>query len=132
MAKVARYSLVAGLPSGGARWKPLQVTIYLTDADEYLLRLVEARSLRERKSRSAVMLSILEEHFEKTHRLGEILVDLGALSPTDLAEVLELQERSFTDKLLGELLVSERGVSIDAVERAMTIQSRFREEERQL
>ena len=55
----------------------MQVTIYLTEHDEYIVRLLDDRSRRERKSRSAVILSILEEHFEKDKRLGEILVDLG-------------------------------------------------------
>ena len=105
----------------------MQVTIYLTDADGYLLRLVDEQSHRDRKSRSAVMLSILEEHFEKNHRLGEILVDLGVLSPADLTRVLELQKESFADKLLGELLVSEHGVDTNAIDRALTIQSRFKE-----
>jgi len=73
------------------------------------------------------MLSILEEHFEKNNRVGEILVDMGVLSAADLARALELQEDSFTDKLLGELLVTEHGVDTAEIERALTIQSRFKE-----
>jgi len=104
----------------------VQVTIYLTEEDTYLLRLVDEVARRERKSRSAVMLSILEEHFERDHRLGEILVDLGALSTIDLEKALRAQGDTFTDKLLGEVLASEHGVEEDAIERALTIQRRFR------
>jgi len=104
----------------------LQVTIYLTEHDEYIVRLLDDRSRRERKSRSAVILSILEEHFEKDKRLGEILVDLGVVSPKELDRVLQLQRDSFSEQLLGELLVSEQGIDEMDVQRALEIQSRFR------
>ena len=104
----------------------MQVTIYLTEGDAYLLRLVDEVSQRERKSRSAVILSILEEHFERNHRLGEILVDLGVLSTADLEKALKAQGETFTDKLLGEVLASEHGVDEEAIERALAIQRRFR------
>lgn len=41
--------------------EPDQVTSYLTEKDEYVIRLVDETLQRERKSRLAVMLSILEE-----------------------------------------------------------------------
>ena len=105
----------------------MQVTIYLTEEDSYLLRLIDEGSRRERKSRSALILSIIEEHFEKGRRLGEILVDLGVLSEADLAHALELQKETFADKLLGDVLVSEHGVQEESIARALTIQSRFKE-----
>jgi len=105
----------------------LQVTIYLTDQDKYIVRLLDEHSRRERKSRSAVILSILEEHFERDKRLGEILIDLGVLDRAELDRILQLQQTGFADKLLGELLVSEQGVAETDVRRALEIQSRFRE-----
>ena len=72
---------------------PVQVTIYLTEEDSYLLRLIDEKSLKERKSRAVVVLSIMEEYFEKGHRLGGILIDLGVLLEKNLADALALQRR---------------------------------------
>ena len=110
----------------------MQATIYLTEEDSYLLRLIDESSRRERKSRSAFILSIIEEHFEKGRRLGEILVDLGVLSEADLAHALTLQKETFADKLLGDVLVSEHGVKEESIARALTIQSRFTQPVRQV
>ena len=85
----------------------MQTTIYYNEEDSYLIRQVDAKSQRERKSRSSVILSILEEYFESEKRLGEILVDLGVLSHSELAKGLELQKTQFTDKLLGDILLEE-------------------------
>ncbi len=105
----------------------MQTTIYYNEADAYLMKQVDAKGRRERKSRSAVILSILEKHFEREKRLGEILVDLGVLSHVDLAKGLELQKSKFTDKLLGDILLEERLVEPEAVERALIIQGRHNE-----
>ena len=102
----------------------MQTTIYYSDADMYLVKQVDAKGRRERKSRSAVILSILEDHFEREKPLGEILVDLGAVTHTDLARGLELQKTTFTEKLLGEILIQEELVEPCAVERALIIQDR--------
>jgi len=110
----------------------VQVTIYLTEEDSYLLRLIDEQSSRQRKSRSACILSIIEEHFEKGRRLGEILVDLGVLSEADLAHALELQRETFADRLLGDVLASEHGVEEESIARALTIQKRFTEPVRQV
>lgn len=105
----------------------MQVTIYLTEEDSYLLRLIDERAKSQRKSRSAIILSIIEEHFEKGHRLGEILVDLGVLSEDELLQALTLQKETFADKLLGDVLISEQEVGKEAIARALTIQRRFKE-----
>ena len=102
----------------------MQTTIYYNEGDAYLVKQVDAKGKRERKSRSAVILSILEEHFEREKRLGEILVDLGVLSHADLARGLELQKIKFTDKLLGDILLEQRLVDPEVVERALIIQER--------
>jgi len=106
----------------------MQTTIYYNQEDAYLLKQVDCKSQRERKSRSSVILSILEEYFESEKRLGEILVDLGVLSPSELAKGLELQKTQFADKLLGDILLEEELVAPEAVERALIIQGRSRQE----
>lgn len=106
----------------------MQTTIYYAQDDAYLMEQVDQKGRRERKSRSAVILSILEEHFERNKRLGEILLDLGAVTHADLAKGLTLQESKFTDKLLGDILLEESLTSPDAIERALIIQGRNAEE----
>jgi len=106
----------------------MQTTIYYNNGDAYLMAQVDAKGRRERKSRSAVILSILEDHFESDKRLGEILVDIGVLSHSDLNRGLELQKTRFTDKLLGDILLEEELVTLEAVERALLIQDRQQEE----
>jgi hypothetical protein len=102
----------------------MQTTIYYSDDDAYLMSQVDAKGRRERKSRSAVILSILEQYFESEKRLGEILIDLGVITHADLAKGLELQQTKFTDKLLGDILLEEEYVTPEAVERALMIQGR--------
>jgi len=105
----------------------VQTTIYYSEDDAYLMEQVDAKGRRERRSRSAVLLSIVEEHFEREKRLGEILVDLGALSHADLAKGLDLQESNFAEKLLGDVLLEQELVGKEAVDRALIIQGRHRE-----
>lgn len=106
----------------------MQVTLYYNSEDQYLLELVDGIAERERKSRSAVIMSILEEHFERGKRLGEILVDLKAVSPQDVEQALREQKRASNGRQrLGEILVV-RGSARDAqVKRALVIQGRFRQ-----
>ncbi|MEN6369652.1 MAG: hypothetical protein ABFD77_08155 [Thermotogota bacterium] len=105
----------------------MQTTIYYSDEDAYLLKQVDAKGRRERKSRSAVILSVLEQYFEAEKKLGEILIDLGVVTHADLAKGLELQQTRFTDKLLGDILLDEEIVTPEAVERALLIQGRGRQ-----
>ncbi|MEW5826964.1 MAG: hypothetical protein AB1778_09065 [Candidatus Bipolaricaulota bacterium] len=104
----------------------MQTTIYYSDEDAYLIKQVDAKGKRERKSRSSVILSILEQHFECEKRLGEILIDLGVLTHADLARGLRLQETKFSKKLLGDILLEEEIVPAEALERALLIQGRQR------
>jgi hypothetical protein len=107
----------------------MQTTIYYSDDDAYLIKQVDAKGKRERKSRSSVILSILEQYFECEKKLGEILIDLGVMSHSDLARGLQLQQTKFTKKLLGDILLQEHLVSPEAVERALMIQARGRASE---
>jgi len=105
----------------------MQTTIYYSEVDAYLMEQADAKGRRERRSRSAVLLSILEEHFETEKRLGEILVDLGSLSHADLAKGLDLQKRQFAEKLFGDVLLEQELVDKEAVDRALSIQGRHKE-----
>ena len=103
----------------------MQVTLYFGEEDRYLIRLVDEKAYRERRSRSSVVLSILEEHFEGHKRLGEILIDLKAVRPQDVEEALKAQQNG-TNKPIGEILVEKGFVDKRDVERALQIQSRFK------
>ena len=99
----------------------MQTTIYYKDEDEYLIDKVEEKANRERKSKSAVILSILEEYFEAERRIGEILKDMGAVSPDKVKAALETQEKG-TEKKLGEILVENDHVREVDLDRALQVQ----------
>jgi len=105
----------------------VQLTVYYSQEDQYLRDLVDQEARKERKSRSAAILSILEEHFEQEKRIGEILVDLGRVTAQRVEQALALQQKKNDSRLLGEILVGERCVDRGAVDRALAIQSRFQE-----
>lgn len=100
----------------------MQTTIYYKEEDEYLINKVEQKAERERKSKSAVVLSILEQHFEAEQRLGEILRDLGALSVDQLNQALQLQQEQDQDKKIGEVLVEKDYAREVDIDRALEIQ----------
>ena len=102
----------------------MQTTIYYSEDDAYLIKQVDGKGQRERRSRSAVILAILEEHFESEKRLGNILLDLGVITHADLAKGVELQKTTFTEKLLGDIFLEAEIVPPEAVERALIIQGR--------
>lgn len=104
----------------------MQVTLYYSEEDKYLLDLVDKMAQQQRKSRSAVIMSILEEYFERDKRLGEILVDLGALDSARVQQALKEQEADGRRRLIGEILVEKGWVRPQEVERALLIQSRVR------
>lgn len=99
--------------------------MYFSDEDKYLIDLVDEKARRERKSRSAVMLSILEEYFERGKRLGELLIELGAVTPQAVEKALELQRSGASERRIGEIMAELGLVHPDTVERALEIRSRF-------
>jgi len=74
-----------------------------------------------------VVLSILEEHFEREKRIGEILVDLGYISRREVDQALEVQQAEDGRRPLGEILVERGWVDERAVSRALLIQDRYRQ-----
>ena len=100
----------------------MQTTIYYREEDDFLIEKVEEKANRERKSKSAVILSILEEYFEAERRVGEILEDMGAVSPEEIDEALEEQEES-SDKKIGEIMVENDYVREVDLDRALQVQN---------
>ncbi len=100
----------------------MQTTIYYKQEDSYLIEKVEKKANRERKSKSAVILSILEEYFEAERRIGEILSDLGAVSPEEVEEALSRQQSEKSDKKIGEILLENDYVREVDLDRALEIQ----------
>ncbi|MBC7220335.1 hypothetical protein H5T55_02450 [Candidatus Bipolaricaulota bacterium] len=104
----------------------MQATLYYRDEDEYLLELVDREAERRRTSRSAVIMAILEKHFEREKRLGEILVDMGIISPENVRAALEYQQSGKHPRPIGEILV-ERGLAAhEEIRRALLVQERAR------
>jgi len=102
----------------------MQLTIYYTKDDQYLLDQVDDKADAERRSKSAVILSIIEEYFEADKKLGEILCDLGRLSPEKLRQATEIQKREGGKRKLGQVLLAEKMVGERDLRRALAIQSK--------
>jgi hypothetical protein len=102
----------------------MQLTIYYTEEDLYLINQVEAKAERERRSKSAVILSIIEEYFERKKRLGEILCDLGKLSPEKLNQAIELQKKEGSSRTIGEILLAKKWVDENDLIRALMLQGK--------
>lgn len=100
----------------------MQTTLYYREEDQYLIDKVEQKASRERKSKSSVILSILEEYFEAEKKVGEILQDLGALEKEKLQEALEAQRNKDKERKLGEILREKDYVREVDLDRALDIQ----------
>lgn len=102
----------------------MQLTIYYTKEDLPLIRQVEAKAERERRSKSAVILSIVEEYFERNKRIGEILCDLGKLTPEKLNQALEIQKKEGGTRMLGEILLTKKWITEADLVRALMLQGK--------
>jgi len=100
----------------------MQTSIYYTQNDKYLIDQLEKKAKAERKSKSAVVLCILEEYFERKKKVGEILCDIGSLTNEQLNEALKIQQREKKHRLLGEILVNKNFVDERDLERALSLQ----------
>ncbi len=101
----------------------MQMTIYYTEEDQYLIDKVEEEAETHRKSKSAVILTALERYLEQNRRVGEILCDMGRLEPKQLQEALEKQKNQKGRKL-GEILLAEDMVRSQDLNRALAIQGK--------
>lgn len=101
----------------------MQMTIYYTEEDQYLIDKVEEEAEAHRKSKSAVILTALERYLEQNLRLGEILCDMGRLAPEQLEEALEVQKTQ-EERKLGEILLAKEMVRTQDLSRALAIQGK--------
>lgn len=62
----------------------MQTTIYYKEEDEYLIDKVAEKAERERKSKSAVILTILEQYFEGDETPAQILCDKDIITKEEL------------------------------------------------
>ena len=101
----------------------MQMSIYYKEEDAYLIELVEKRANRKRMSKSAMILSILEDYFEAEKRIGQILKDMKVVDSDQLTEALNLQEQRDEEKKLGEIMVERDYVKEDQLHHALQIQA---------
>jgi len=102
----------------------MMISIYYRKDDEWLLEKVDEICARERRSRSAVILSLLEEYFERDIKIGEILKDMGLLSLKELQEAIDMQKKHKNEKKLGEILQGKGTVTKSNIQRALGLQRR--------
>ena len=100
----------------------MQLSIYYNREDEGLIEKIKAEATVERKSQSAVMLSILDEYFERRRKLGEILHSIAGLSDEQLNRALEIQRKGRKRRLLGEILLDEGFVEEKALHESLRLQ----------
>ncbi len=102
----------------------MQMTIYYTEDDQYLIDKIEEEAEAHRKSKSAVILTALEHYLERNRRVGEILCDMGRLQQKELQAALGMQKKAGGQKL-GEILLAEDMVRVQDLNRALAIQGRL-------
>jgi len=102
------------------------LTIYYRKDDKWLLNKLEKISVREKKSKSAVILSVLEHYFEREKKIGEILQDMSLISSEHLKEALKLQRRERKQKELGQILKEKGIVTEKHIQRALALQGNGR------
>jgi len=101
----------------------VQSTIYYREEDQYLIDQLEEKANRDRKSKSACLLTILEEYFEAENKIGQILTDMGKLDREKLHEALDVQREQTDPQKLGEILVKNNYVEKVELERALELQN---------
>jgi len=99
----------------------MQTSIYHTDEDKLLIDVIKEKARRERKSKSAVILSILEEYFGKK-KLGEILCEIGYINNEQLAKGLKIQQEEGENKLLGEIFLNANFINKKELNRILLLQ----------
>ena len=100
----------------------MQMTIYYTKGDQYLIDKVDEKAYRDRKSRSAVILTVLEQYFLGQKKLGEILVDMKKVDSKGVEKALEVQKKEGNKRRIGEILVQEGLADEKDVQRALAVQ----------
>ncbi len=100
----------------------MQLNIYYTKEDKGLIEKIEAEAKTQRRSKGTLVLSILEEHFQRRKKVGEILRDITDLSDKQLNKVLEIQKKEKRKRLLGEILLDEGFIEEKALYKTLLLQ----------
>ena len=85
----------------------MQLSIYYTEEDGDMIKTIETEAKIQRRSKSALILSILEKYYKKKRKLGKILSDIAFLSDEQIRRALEIQKKEKKRRLLGEILLDE-------------------------
>ncbi len=102
----------------------MQTTFSYHEKDRWVLEEVREKAYFERKSKSAVIVAILEEYFLKGKRIGEILLTTACLSKEELRQGIEIQKQENGKRCLGEILLEQGFVKEGDLKRALAIQNR--------
>ena len=102
----------------------MQTTFSYAPKDKWVVEEVREKAYLERKSKSAVIVEILEEYFLKGKRMGEILLSMGSLSEEQLREAIEIQKQENGRRCLGEILLQQGSAKERDLKKALTIQNR--------
>ena len=100
----------------------MQTSIYYTKKDQWLLDKIGNKAQLERRSKSAVILNILEQYFTRKRKIGEILQDMGYVSQKQLTKGLKIQKQQRGNQLLGEILLSHSIIREKDLQRALALQ----------
>jgi len=100
----------------------MQLSIHYLEEDKYLLDKVEKIAERERRSKSAMMLSILEMYFESGRKLGEILKNMKVINERELEVALDIQGENNSKRKLGEIMVEKEFIAEHQLSRALQVQ----------
>ncbi|MBS3792553.1 hypothetical protein KGY77_07930 [Candidatus Bipolaricaulota bacterium] len=100
----------------------MQVSIYYQEKDQYLLDKAAEMARRDRRSKSATILSILEEYFEAGKKVGRILKDMKAISTNQLQEALATQREEGQKRKIGEIMLAKGYVQEGQLIRALEVQ----------
>jgi len=87
------------------RRKPMQLSIYCKKEDKDLIEKIAIAAKAQRKSKGALILSILYDYLQQRRKLGAILLSINALSKGQLSQALGLQRKNKEKRLLGEILL---------------------------
>jgi len=100
----------------------MQTSIFYKEEDRYIFEKVERLAKTRRRSKSAMVLAILERYFEGEMKIGEILQDIKAVTAAELRESLRIQEQNHFKKHLGRIMLEQNFIDENQLERALGIQ----------
>ena len=101
----------------------MQLTLYYAYEHMDLIDRLDELAYKNRKSRSQMILTILETYFHRDERIGQILVDMGKITGSQLDDALVIQEKMGDQRPLGQILIEEGFVGQKEILRAITIQN---------